>query len=338
MKITFLLLIFFAVATAENANFNYCKKYGIETLYEKRMYIANLYDTCTLYEKSCKGVQYIIDKLRNAPYSEWQNNKEEFWHLFFNLAHVNGRAEVVKINGVLPNDTILTEIYAKALAYENSQKVQQDAFRILTEYTPYILLKRYSGLIEDALCASGLSKKQKNFLYSYCNPEQPLRNELLADSTLPVSARIRIGDKSAESRLFDKYYTVTDFDEKERIVAQIADAGTEKCLHFLIKQFNKPIYKYGRDSCIIKSIGIAVIQGFQRHLPDDPNFNKKFNNFRSTNYIEEKKFSEFPFFAQYFHDVITSFRAHYGIVPDDTTFIPEMKGDIGCGTPIIPQK
>jgi hypothetical protein len=338
MKSIFFLIFLYSVISAENAvNKKNCKEYSIDIVYNKRNYIADLFNPCTYrigpQIQDCKDVQEIVNKLQRSPYNVWQSNKEEFWRLFFSLTNVNIRSDVDKIKGVLPNDTVLTEIYVKALAYENSQKVQQEAFSILTEYTPYTLLNKYSPLIKDVLCASSITQSQKNLLYSYCNPEPTLRNKLLADSTLPVSARIRLGDKAAENELIDKFNATVDFKGKEKIVAQLADAGTEKCLHVLIRTFNKPIYEYGIDSCIFQSIGISIIKGFQRHLPDDPNFNKKYMGFLTTNYVEEKDFPKYPFFAQYFKDVMAAFKMHYGIMPDDTTFIPEMKGRFSCNRP-----
>ena len=126
----------------------------------------------------------------------------------------------------------------------------------------------YDIKILKSLTSSSLTKKEKYLLSSYCKPEQALKNQLLADSCLPASAKIRLGDKNAENELIKEFQQTNDFGRREQIVAELADAGTERCLHFLISVFNKPIYYHPRiyngDSCIGRSIGSAVIAGFSK--------------------------------------------------------------------------
>jgi hypothetical protein len=344
MRHLILFAIIICTVLAEPAQLeNSSKGYGMEILYEHREYLADLLDTCAFgigkYSKNCDAVFTNIATLKNAPLIEWEKQKEKLWIEFFHFCRIDPRIRIHKINGVLPNDTIFTEILAKALCYRGLLSVQREAFSILSLQTPYKLISRYRNIIIQSLPFSSLSKEEKNNLLSYCIPGESIKMQLREEKSLSVSAKIRLGDKIAENELIKEFETVSDFRSKEDIVAEMADAGTEKCLQFLIKIFNKPIYfyplKYKGDSCIGRSIGCAVILGFQRHLPDDTLFNIKYNQLRSSLYGGNESFYDRPAFIQYVRDIMASFNRHYGIMPDDTSFIPILFGPMGCQTPVF---
>ncbi len=335
--------IIFTVLAASAQSKNDSTTYGVEILYEHRAYIASLLDTCTFgigkYTKNCDKVFTCIDSLKNRSLKDWEIQKEKLWKEFFHICKIDPRIRMGKISGVLPNDTILTEILAKALSYKGLPSVQWEAYSILSQKTPYKLISKYRYVIMNSLLASSLTKEEKNNLLSYCNPEQPLKSKLLEECGLSVSAKIRLGDEKTENALIKEFEMTGDFRKKEEIVAEMADAGTEKCLHFLIKIFNKPIYfyplQYKGDSCVGRSIGSAVIAGFKRHLPDDTLFNSKYYQLRSSSSRRDESFNNIPIFKQYVRDVMTSFNKHYGIMPDDTSFIPILFGPMGCQTPMF---
>ncbi len=306
--------------------------YGIEILYKHRPYLADLYHPCKygvgLWLRDCGNVAECLDKFENKSFKVWEMNADILWNDFFTLCRLNKRAIMEKLPGVVPNDTILTEILSKALAYRSSLKVQQAAFGILNDATPYKLIRKYSTQIKSSLDSSKLSQNAKNILLSYCDISPELRKEVLNDSTLPVTARIRLGDKKAERELINKFDSEQDFEGKEKIVAQLAHAGTPECLKFLIKRFNDPIYLYGKDSCIVFSIKFTIIKGFQRHLPEDTLFNRTYVDMRS-NGSSDLNLRDSVLLV-YANNIIHSFKKHYNVTPVRAIVNPAFRGPYGC--------
>jgi hypothetical protein len=277
----FLLNILAVLADAEQLE-NNPTTYGIEILFKHRVYLSDLYHPCKygvgLWLRDCGEVAELLDTFENKSLKEWDKNADILWKDFFILCRLNEEAIMEKLPGVVPDDTILAEILSKALAYRGSLKVQQAAFGVLNDAIPYKLIKKYSTQIKSSLDSSKISKTSKNILLSYCDLTPELQKEVLKDSTLPVTARIRLGDKEAERELINKFDSEQDFEGKTKIIAQLAHAGTPECLRFLIERFNDPIYSYGKSGCILSSIKFDIIQGFQRHLPEDTLFGRSFVN------------------------------------------------------------
>jgi hypothetical protein len=153
----------------------------------------------------------------------------------------------------------------------------------------------------------------------------------LQDSTLPVTARIRLGDKKAERELINKFDSEQDFEGKAKIVAQLAHAGTPECLKFLIERYNDPIYFYGKGGCIICSIKFEIIKGFQRHLPADLLFDRTFINMSGFDHY--KIAVRDSILLDYANSVILAFKRNYNVSPAHPIVTPVFKGPHGCGHP-----
>jgi hypothetical protein len=328
-KFIFFLSIMLSAATNKD---NTPETYGIEILFKHRLYISDIYHPCKygvgLWLRDCGSVAELLDTFENKSFNEWDKNADILWKDFFTLCRLNKRTIMEKLPGVVPNDTILTEILSKALAYRNSLKVQQAAFGVLNDATPYKLIKKYSIQIKSSLDSSKLAKTDKNILLSYCDLTPALQKGILEDSTLPVTARIRLGDKKAERELINKFDAEQDFERKTEIVKQLAHAGTPECLKFLIERFNDPIYLYGKGGCIVFSIKFAIIEGFQRHLPEDTLFNRAYVDMCS--YGSSDLNLRDSVLLDYANNVIQSFKKHYNVTPIRAIVNPAFKGPYGC--------
>jgi hypothetical protein len=102
--------------------------YGVEILFKHRFYLTDIYHPCKygvgLWLRDCGNVAELLDTFENKSFNEWEKNADILWNDFFILCRLNEEAIMEKLPGVVPNDTILTEILSQALAYRNSLKVQ----------------------------------------------------------------------------------------------------------------------------------------------------------------------------------------------------------------------
>jgi hypothetical protein len=328
-NIVFTILIFCTFLNIHATESKSC----LEELYKNRFHIADIIEPC----KNGLGLDCslaVFDSFKiyaREPITRWQKDEYYLWDAFFKVCWSTPALQ--KIKSIVLDDSILTKILVSALTHPDYKQIESKAYDLLVIRASFQQLKSAHKLIEKSVQQSSLNQQQKNLLIGLSCSENDSCKYLLADTTLPVFIKVRLGDTLAESKLLMEFDTTKNFKKKEMLTFALSNAGTRKCIRHLIENFNKPVFKIDKYGCINKSLRLTIIESFQKYFPREVLFNETWLNMSGSNFVPDNIISDTTHIKKYLKEVTDFFYLSYNLKPIDPEPEPILITKPDCGEP-----
>jgi hypothetical protein len=291
----------------------------VDYLFEKRSYFENVLKPVKIPFGSKTMVVFgpekrLFKSYLKADKKQWVADQDTILKAFLRICYSNNYNDTF-LN--MSRDTVLIHAIVKALDCGN-KVFEQRAYYLLESIVPYTSLDFYGMEIINRLSDSNLKIENKNKLIAQCNPSDEVKKSLLNDSLLSLPLRARLGDKKAEDSLIILFKEANGFEAADKAVQELFLCGSKNCMSTIIKEFNKPIYQFGKYGCIVGGLRVSIINGFQRYFPNDTliNFEYQWVSKKSS-----KRRSDEPYYtadssvAKFLNEFVTWGKEKYGTVP-----------------------
>jgi hypothetical protein len=257
---------------------------ALTVLYRHRAFVAASIRSCEYQTlRTCEPCSARSESARSlliysdSSFAAWKRAQLKLLGGVLSICNLTARGS--RTGAAVTKNREYVEILAALLTSDGGEPVLQ----YLLRNTSYRTLDSCAILLKDALRkAPRLRRGYAQRLMALLPLTDTDRAWLGPCASLPLCARVRFGDRSAEAQLIAQYEAEKRYRDKRRLVDELLWAGSDACVKTLLRHFNEPIFDTvpegkprwfraaeGRLVCLRESIRYPILVGLRRLHPEE---------------------------------------------------------------------